>query len=593
MAGTEERTAQRSSRTSAHDAGWRGPEERRGSYVDLLARRENPTGRYSWIGPGPFIDAINDFWTRRVKDFVNEERARRVAFQRAAGVEERFPDFVVDRTDLDTPSFIVLGDPGEGDASQYAVVAPLCAKGEDTDFMVLCSDVVYPAGDVNEYVDKHYLPYEGYDRPIYAIPGNHDWYDNLDGFMWHFCAAEQVPLNRYRLRFADRMARILWRKSTRPDRAKLSAWRHRRPGWRDGPPRPLQPGPYFAIDTGPLLIVCIDPGVANEIDREQGEWLLRMSRRDKPKILVTGKPLIVDYDYEPTTIKWGVPHDEHGTVDLVVRDPAFGYVAAIGGDVHNYQRYPVPVGDRTVQYVVNGGGGAYLHATHRLPPGSRPEGGRWDPSWPFPGEREVRLYPLRGDSLARFTPSFVRLLTRALPITAFGSIGALLVALYLWTAAEGFGVFDSAMRVVAVVLWVAALLMTVLTGHFIRAGVPSLYFARRATLDADTCARHCAGHDGEPVRDEARGREIDPGTQRLLDVIGPLKTREHGPIFKLYSELFDSDEPPFFKSFVRLRADDDALQLECFGVTGWAADERDPTLEDAVSVPLRPAAPAR
>ena len=63
----------------------------------------------------------------------------------------------IDRTDLDEPSFVVLGDTGEGDVSQYAAVPVLAQVGRDTDFMVICSDVIYPAGEVEEY-DVQVLP---------------------------------------------------------------------------------------------------------------------------------------------------------------------------------------------------------------------------------------------------------------------------------------------------------------------------------------------------------------------------------------------------------------------------------------------------
>lgn len=70
----------------------------------------------------------------------------------------------------------------------------------------------------------------------------------------------------------------------------------------------------------------------------------------------------MDAEHHPCEIEGG------GTVDDIVRDPAHHYVAAIGGDIHNYQRYPVRVGDRILQYVVAGGGGAFMHATHTIPP---------------------------------------------------------------------------------------------------------------------------------------------------------------------------------------------------------------------------------
>src|SRR3954464_4621751 len=73
--------------------------------------------------------------------------------------------------------------------------------------------------------------------------------------------------------------------------------------------------------------------------------------------------------------------------------PEAGYIAAIGGDIHNYQRYPVTLPDgRTIQYVVSGGGGAFMHATHQIPLVNLPRA----------DEHGFRCYPLRGDSLARY-----------------------------------------------------------------------------------------------------------------------------------------------------------------------------------------------
>ncbi|NED53955.1 metallophosphoesterase, partial [Micromonospora aurantiaca] len=116
---------------------------------------------------------------------------------------------------------------------------------------------------------------------------------------------------------------------------------------------------YWAIDTPSLRIIGVDTGITGGLDRDQGRWLRAVSGGPKPKLLVTGKPLYVDDDHRPGPIEGG------GTVDEIVRDPAHHYVAAIGGDIHNYQRYPVRTGDgRTIQYIVSGGGGAFMHATH-------------------------------------------------------------------------------------------------------------------------------------------------------------------------------------------------------------------------------------
>jgi hypothetical protein len=237
--------------------------------------------------------------------------------------------------------------------------------------MVICSDVIYPSGDAEDYEEKFYRPYENYPRPIYALPGNHDWYDGLNGFMYHLCDAE-VPTTQGRSPkpvatgtdskrdlWREPLRRLLWRKPSGIDPTVPT----RKQAWRSAPSqRSSQRSSYFAIETGPLLIVGIDTGMSGSIDSEQGEWLRKVSRIDKPKILLTGKPIYVDGEYHPGAIEDG------GTVDQIVRDPGHRYVAAIGGDIHNYQRYRVMMKDHPhpFYYIVSGGGGAYMSATHQI-----------------------------------------------------------------------------------------------------------------------------------------------------------------------------------------------------------------------------------
>src|SRR4051794_24646319 len=107
-------------------------------------------------------------------------------------------------------AFFLIGDPGEQDASQYAAIPLLEGRPEgegstyrDPDgkprppeFMCIVSDVIYPAGNINEYFNGFYLPYRNFPAPIYAIPGNHDWYDGLNGFMFNFCGEEPLSVER-------------------------------------------------------------------------------------------------------------------------------------------------------------------------------------------------------------------------------------------------------------------------------------------------------------------------------------------------------------------------------------------------------------
>ena len=375
-----------SSRDSLAGAGWRCAE------VGVP-----PAGgrSFSWIDPVPLWQSRNQTLARLLGDPTNDERRLWMRLQSEAG--ELHDDLVVDegagrREGREEVSFIVIGDTGEGDASQQAVVDPLLARGLDTDFMVVCSDVIYPAGDAEDYDAKFYGPYEAYPRRIYALPGNHDWYDGLVGFMHHLCGADVSALPAVEERPSSpkgRLRRLLWRRPAQRDREDLPARRRTDEGRRTD-----QRSPYFAIDAGPLLLVGIDTGMGGPIDREQAAWLRRVSRGEGPKILLTGKPLYVDGERHP------YPMEDGGTVDEVVLDPAHNYVAAIGGDIHNYQRYEVDVAGREapLQYIVSGGGGAYMSATHRIP----------KVDLHGVDEDHFVCYPRRGDSLSFYSKLYDR-----------------------------------------------------------------------------------------------------------------------------------------------------------------------------------------
>ena len=372
-----------SSRDSLAGAGWRCEE------ASVAASGGRP---FSWINPVPLWQTRNQYLRPILGDPTNVERRRWMRRQReTVGLPD---DLILDQhASLEEVSFLVVGDTGEGDASQYALVKPLLARGRYTDFMVVCSDVIYPAGDAEDYEAKFYAPYEDYARPIYALPGNHDWYDGLVGFMYHLCGAQAPALAHNGERpssLKERLRQLLWRRAAKksleafPERRRTEARR-----------RSSQRTPYFAIETGPLLVVGIDTGIGGVMDHEQGQWLRRVSREiDKPKLLLTGKPLYVDGEHHPGKIEGG------GTVDEVVRAPEHKYLAAIGGDIHNYQRYRVRVSGREapLYYIVSGGGGAYMSATHRIP----------KVDLDGIAEEDFVCYPRRGDSLSFYSKLYDR-----------------------------------------------------------------------------------------------------------------------------------------------------------------------------------------
>ncbi|WP_214367503.1 metallophosphoesterase family protein [Pseudonocardia sp. H11422] len=388
------------SRRSVANAGW-GCREL-GDFARLMPRRK----RFTWLSPGSLLASRNDWLARRFGDPTDAMRQawlRRLDEYERTGRPSPGMDLrtrVVDRfAGRERISIAMLGDPGEGDASQYTVVPVLQKVAGDTDLAVLCSDVIYPAGGVRAYADRFYRPYADYPGPIYGLPGNHGWYDGLTGFMTTFCGAPpdagapDVPGPRAGLTGALR--RLLWRRAPKATVRDVADMRR----YRDAESQQaVQPGPYCAIDAGPVRLVLIDTGMSGEVDAEQGEWLRAVSApSDRPKILLTGTPIYSYGELRPSPIAGG------GDVNEIVTDPAHHYVAVIGGDDHNYQRYPVHLSDgRTLLYLVNGGGGAYLSATHHIPDVDRLA--------PACREEDFRCYPLRGDSLAHFSRRFDRLL---------------------------------------------------------------------------------------------------------------------------------------------------------------------------------------
>ena len=341
------------SRSSTAGAGWRCAHPGVGA---RLAPRKNS---FSWLRVSPLIASRNDILVRRFGDPTNDQRRewlRRLdAYARADGVPLPPRDRLVTRfADREEISVALLGDPGEGDASQYVVVPVLERVASDIDFAVVVSDVIYPAGDMRHYTDRFYQPYTDYPAPIYALPGNHDWYDGLAGFMTAFC--EAPPDAGAPKVGGPLLRRLLWRTGAERDREgrrhHARAARRRRPAVR------RQPGPYCAIDAGPLRLVPIDTGILGAIDRDQAAWLRAVSKgdpsrrscspasRSTPTARSTTRPSAGDRGHRP---------DRHATPRTTTSRPS-------AATIHNYQRYAVSRPGRPHDPVPRGGRPAGVHA---------------------------------------------------------------------------------------------------------------------------------------------------------------------------------------------------------------------------------------
>jgi hypothetical protein len=326
--------------------------------------------------------------------------------------------------------FAILGDPGEGDDSQLypnnaqrgAAKQMACraiAQQSDTtaegsngnrhlaetghntklDFVIISSDVIYPGGEMRDYERAFYRPIAmqhppGHDDlderraaapsnvPIYAIPGNHDWYDNLHSFLTNFTynASNQED------RLAARLRALPWN---------WQPWRslsRRRVEWLMDRYSLRNVGGYarqkrratqqrlsffeMAFERLPLTIFGLDNGVTGSVDALQYHWLeKRLAEiRAMPNgeeffiVVLVGTPLYVNGgfagDTEAPDSREANPQS-YAQREIYELFRRYHVDVVTGGDIHAYQRYEVRYRDeqnvaRTMHHIVNGGGGAYL-----------------------------------------------------------------------------------------------------------------------------------------------------------------------------------------------------------------------------------------
>jgi hypothetical protein len=241
--------------------------------------------------------------------------------------------------------FDFVADLGDGFDSTYTIARLLAEnelqlKGSPEPMprgriVVLGGDQVYPTAKREEYRDRFECPYrfafpwtpaDAEKAPhLFAIPGNHDWYDGLTSFTRLFCQQR-------------------W----------IGGWKTR------------QARSYFALRLPHnWWLWGIDIQLEADVDRPQLEYFQSIAKRPDFKgariILCTGAPSWV------ATLKEGPEAYQNLGVfeNTVVHENGGRVVLTLTGDLHHYCRYRN--GDATSQKITAGGGGAYLYGTHHLP----------------------------------------------------------------------------------------------------------------------------------------------------------------------------------------------------------------------------------
>jgi hypothetical protein len=208
---------------------------------------------------------------------------------------------------------------------------PDAAPWGDTLFSYIVGDVVYYNGERGYYRAQFYEPYQGYGRPILAIPGNHDGSldddtvdgprpgASLEGFIANFCAPER---------------------GIAADAGGLCA--HTMD----------QPNVYWTLEAPWLRVVGLYTNVpeGGMVEDRQQRWFLSQMERprgDKHLIVALHQPV-----FSADAAHGGSPD----MLDLV-HEPArrAGCRLVLSGHVHNYQRFIY----YDVNYLVIGGGGFF------------------------------------------------------------------------------------------------------------------------------------------------------------------------------------------------------------------------------------------
>jgi len=268
-------------------------------------------------------------------------------------------------------SFIVIGDTGEGDSSQHSLRDRLLATaGKDAvKFLVIASDVVYPAGAMRDYEANFYLPFKGIGKPIYAIPGNHDWFNALDGFAANLMAPEYA-----RAAIRARVDADLRLSSTTDERIERLVADAARLRSLYGLSAAHQQAPFFEMQSGGFSLIAADTGALRRLDDRQMLWLRGALERSRGlfTMVILGHPLYAGGAY----VADGDP--SFRKVHDLLREYQVPVVMA--GDTHDFEFYREP-GDNGARHFVNGGGGAYLSIGTAL-------------DWPpVPPVRDYAFYP--------------------------------------------------------------------------------------------------------------------------------------------------------------------------------------------------------
>ncbi len=207
--------------------------------------------------------------------------------------------------------------------------------------LVMGGDEVYPIAGEDEYRYRTKGPFEAAlpngngiaDPHLFAIPGNHDWYDGLTSFLRVFCQGRPIG------------------------------------GWQT-----QQARSYFALQLPyRWWFWAVDTQLRSDIDKPQRDYFLSIARQMKRGdrvILAAPIPGWLSHNQharerDTDRAERGPHHILEFIEEDIIRKHGGDLCLTLAGDQHHYSRYEDQTGSR--HKISSGGGGAFLHGTHSLP----------------------------------------------------------------------------------------------------------------------------------------------------------------------------------------------------------------------------------
>ena len=313
-------------------------------------------------GPGYWLRLPNLMASRRILRIDNSNEWRY-----SYGPPPASPDRSKSFSELLDPAqsisngfrFIILGDTGEGDRSQYSLL-PLI-NYHKPDFMIIIGDLANPAGridksndrDRDDYLAGFFEPYSELNVPIWSVPGNHEYYSPGQGKEYYdtFCTRKYASRwTEYGLRFVP------------------------------------QPGTYWELKDQkvPLVVIGIDTGKSGKLDGHKRLWTTLPPDHQQYKWLEE-RLTFADRDGKTVIVLFHIPAlRKQKNVRKVRLKKLHNIIAShrcvkyvICGHEHNYELYTArtfrayiekelkfsQIASNSARYVINGGGGSALHST--------------------------------------------------------------------------------------------------------------------------------------------------------------------------------------------------------------------------------------